>query len=150
MTQALEDICQLDATRISPRLFQGSRPPIGTEVRDCGFDILVLTAAEYQPSSRMFPGVVVVRAPLRDATLTKTEWRLAVMTAYLIAEEVRKGKRVLVTCNAGRNRSGLIVALVILLLTGESPSKIVRHIKARRRGALTNPSFVFAIHSFAG
>jgi protein-tyrosine phosphatase len=142
--------CELDATRISPGIFQGSLPPTGTEVRDCGFHVLVLAASEYQPSSRMFPGVVVVRAPMEDAEITKTQWRLAIMTAYLIAEEIRKGKRVLVTCNAGRNRSGLIVALTLLLLTGERSNTIIRHVKARRRGALTNPTFVSAIRTFAG
>jgi len=132
----------IDATEISPRLYQGSMPQPGDDLKRCGFDLLVLAAQEYQPEERMFHGVRVLHAPMDDATLSSGEWIQAVRVARQVAQAVRRGKTVLVTCAQGRNRSGLIVAVTLHLLTGESGGRIIRGIQARRRNALTNESFV--------
>jgi protein-tyrosine phosphatase len=138
--------CQLDASRIVRGLYQGSKPPVGGAVRRCDFDLLVLCAMEYQPPAEEFPGIVVWHAPLDDAQLSRREWKLAVEAARLAAEIMRAGGRVLSTCQAGRNRSGLVSALTLHLLTREPGEKIVNYIQRKRNGALTNPSFVAALN----
>jgi len=135
--------CDLDATRIATRIYQGSAPPPGSDVRRCEFDVLVLSAKEYQPPAEMFPGVSVVHVPLDDAELGHAEWIRAVAAADKVARQIRdRDARALITCAMGRNRSGLVTAITLHLLTGEAGYKIVRHIQRRRQNALTNPSFV--------
>jgi len=146
----LDPRCSIDATKIAPRLYQGSAPPIGKAVAQCGFDVLVLAAIEYQPPDELFPGAVVLRAPIDDAPIDRSSWRIALTAANRVASAVRKGQRVLVTCNMGMNRSGLIVALSIHILTGQDSKNVVQHIKRMRRGSLSNRSFVQAIQVFAG
>jgi hypothetical protein len=51
---------------IAPGLYQGSKPPFGTELKDLGFDVLVLAAREIQPASVYFPGIEVIHAPIDD------------------------------------------------------------------------------------
>lgn len=135
--------CTLDADRIADNLYQGSRPPVGPQVRDCGFDVLVLTAEEYQPPAEGFPGVRVVHAGYDDAgrPITESEWRTALRASKIVAIEVRRGARVLVTCHMGLNRSGLVSALALHYLTGMAGSACARVVRHRRPGALRNPSF---------
>lgn len=144
-TERARATCQLDASRIVRSIYQGSKPPVGGLVRRCDFDLLVLAAMEYQPPPEAFPGVVVYHAPLDDAELTNREFRIALRAAEFAADVWRGGGRILITCQAGRNRSGLITALTLHLLTRDPGAKIVRHIQRRRPDALTNPSFVRAL-----
>lgn len=139
--------CLLDATPIAPGLYQGGKPPPGPEVRECGFQVLVLTAEEYQPRGAEFPGVFVVHAPNDDAgtPITAAQWATAVRAAELVAKAVKKGERVLVTCYAGRNRSGLVSALSLHMLTGISGAEAARLVKAQREHALTNRWFLAAL-----
>jgi len=139
--------CQIDASEIAPGLYQGSEPPRGHALRHCGFDTLVLAAEEIQPGSVDFPGVTVVHAPNNDdgSPITKGQWQTAVQAAELVARRVRGGERVLVTCAAGRNRSGLVSALALHMLTGISGAEAARIVKARRPNALTNRWFMAAL-----
>jgi protein-tyrosine phosphatase len=54
---------------------------------------------------------------------------------------VSEGAQVLVTCRMGKNRSGLVSALALHLLTGQSGKACIQHIQSRRKGALRNPGF---------
>ncbi len=131
----------LDATRIAPHLYQGSFPHPLTDLKRAGFDVLVLCAREVQPPPGSYPGVSVGRCPLIDRDCTDEEWQMAQRTAREVAERVKRGQRVLVTCAAGRNRSGLVVALALHHLTPMSSSDIIKHIKTLRENALTNREF---------
>jgi len=147
--------CSLDADRIASRVYQGSMPPPGHQVRACGFDVLVLMASTeeytheggYHPSDRSFPGVKVFHAPIDDGRLTGPEWNTASRVAMQVAGYVRRGKRALITCRMGRNRSGLVTALTLHMLTGKSGGEIVRHVQRHRADALTNRSFVQALET---
>lgn len=58
-----------------------------------------------------------------------------------MAEEIRHGGKVLTMCNAGRNRSGLLSALIVRELTGlpgYAAMNVVRHHRPR---AIANPHF---------
>lgn len=132
----------IDADRIAPRLYQGSAPPLGTELRRAGFDMLVLMAEEHQPDARAFDGIAVVHGPIDDAELTELEWQHVVRAARIVARRHQSGGRILVTCMAGLNRSGITTALALHLLTGCSGKDAVKIVQARRDFALGNKSFV--------
>lgn len=148
--RALPRTCPLDASRIAGALYQGSAPPIGLTVRDCGFDVLVLAAKEYQPDDTLFPGVRVLHAPLDDANVDAYTWSVASGAASRVARALRRGGRVLVTCHMGINRSGLIVALSLHELSRQQASPIIRHIRRARPGSLRNEEFVRALRMYAG
>lgn len=131
----------LDVTEIAPRVFQGSAPPPGHEVRRAGFNLLVLAAYEYQPKAVVF-GIPVIHAPMDDDKLTSSQWLQVVNTARTVAKRVQAGDKTLITCQAGLNRSGIITAVTLHLLTGVAGSRIVRMIQAKREHALCNKSFV--------
>lgn len=129
----------LDAHRIAPRLWQGSRPPEGKTLRTAGVDVLVLCAFEYQPPARDFPGVELLHAPMDDGDIVP--WRLAMRTASAAAARYCQGKRILVTCNQGRNRSGLVTALILWTLNFGSGKRCADHVRQHRPNALTNEAF---------
>lgn len=155
----------VDAARVAERLWIGSHPPVAgieccpyhapssdSDLAAAGFTFLVLCAEGYQPAASHFPGVKVVHAPFDDDYEGIDERQLA--TALYAAEESikahRKGHRVLITCIAGRNRSGLVTALALASLGGIRPAaagKLVR--KRRGSAALTNPSFVALLDNAA-
>jgi protein-tyrosine phosphatase len=144
----------LDATRLAPRLYIGSAPPVGPALADSGFDVLVLCAAEYQPRLHEFPGLsAVIHAPFDDDELDEKAINMAVTSAMDVQDHVLEGDRVLVTCMAGRNRSGLVCALALHLLTCCDPRDAIIHIKKTRVGldgreALVNPYFIEFLRTF--
>jgi len=117
-----------------PWLAQGSAPPPGARIP---FDVIVLAAEEYQPE---LPGYEVMHVPLDDGPPPSAQDRARIRTAAReIARKVRAGKRVLVTCWQGRNRSGVLAGLALVEL-GLPRDRAVRRIRAYRNG-LTNPYF---------
>jgi protein-tyrosine phosphatase len=116
------------------RLAQGSAPPLDLRAP---FDVVVLAAKEYQPN---LPGYEVMHVPLDDGPppdkLTRMRIRRA---ARNVADHVRLGNRVLVTCWQGRNRSGVIAGLALVQL--DVPREQVVHRIQRLRDGLRNPYF---------
>lgn len=138
-----------DFDPVIENLFQGAAPPYGETVAKLGFDTLVLCAKENQRED-LYPGVEVVLAPgdddarehrmMRDLPI----WQEA---ARIVAERVAAGKKVLVTCMAGLNRSGMVTALALHQITGWSGADIVEHVQASREMALCNETFAKYIAS---
>ena len=115
-------------------LAQGSAPPA---VPGIPFDVIVLAAEEYQPQ---LPGYEVMHVPLDDGPPPDKPTRVRIRSAArTIAEHVYFGKRVLVTCWQGRNRSGVLAGLALVHL-GVPPQRAVQRIKTLRNG-LTNAYF---------
>ena len=131
---------------MTPHLSQGSAPTALSDfaVLRADFDVLVLCAAEYQPSGSLFPGIEVIHAPFDDAGdgPDGSDIQTARAAAQAVVSRVRRGKRVLVTCWLGVNRSGLVTALALTDLLGISGAAAVDHVRARRPIALRNPHFV--------
>lgn len=134
---------RLDATQLVPGLWMGSKPETGHVVSEAGFGLLVLCAEEYQPPASHFPGVKVIHAPFDDSDIRQRpqDEATAAEAARQVAAAMRAGTEVLVTCYAGRNRSGLVCGLA-LLDHAHDPLWTIRHIQERRPSALTNQSFV--------
>lgn len=143
--QRYRNVLGIDANEIATGLWQGSAPPPGPYVRMAGFDALVLAAKEYQPSEDQFPGVAVLRLPIEDDDLSWDDWIRAVHVATLASNVRARGGRVLVTCQMGLNRSGLVSALSLLILDDMSGPRAVARVRSRRGGALFNESFANAV-----
>jgi len=103
----------------------------------------VLCANEFQPPANVFPGVRVIHAPNDDAPRrpTRRELRVAEEAAREVAHAVRSRTPTLVTCMAGRNRSGLVTALALRYLTGEAGCPCACHVRDKRPNALSNAYF---------
>lgn len=147
----------LEASPIwNDRLYMGSFPLAETNHSASGFGLLVLCAVERlymlgNPSehetSEMFQ-CQTLHAPFDDGEVDEEVVRAAKYATRKVAEALRRGEKVLVTCNAGRNRSGLVVALALLAcFPAMTPQSVVNLIKKRRVTpsgdlALTNDNFV--------
>ena len=136
------------------RLAQGSlvtRPP------SPHFDVIVLCAEEHQAPSLRIPGARILRLPLRDVEdPTRHEIKAAFQAAqYLASMLIDRHKKVLVTCRAGWNRSGLVTSGTLALLSllelrrPASGPAVLRHIRARRKGACSNVAFNEIFEMFA-
>lgn len=139
------------AHKIHNKLYQGGAPPPGEGLKNSGIDVLVLCSPSHQDAS-LYPGVHVILAPGDDDERPHRMkqflpiWKDA---ARQVVELVTAGKRCLVTCWAGQNRSGLVNALVMRELTGWTGEEIVDHIKRNRPHALNNGTFVkYIVDSF--
>ena len=135
----------LDASNITKRLWIGSAPPTD---RPLPFDAVAFCAAEVQPER---VGVrTVIRAALPDSALTSHEIRRALTAAQFVARELAGGRRVLVTCYAGLNRSSLVAGLALGMVTRMTPTQVVELIRARRSpNALHNQHFVEYLKQFS-
>ncbi len=110
--------------------------------------------------ARNFDFAVNVAEEIEKAMLTKPSHHIASMhcgfdDTHKLAPELPKieravqlvqmhrafGRRVLVTCAQGRNRSALVVAET-LIREGASPEFVVRTIRERRANSLANTTFV--------
>lgn len=132
-------------SQITAHLWQGSQPIEGDAVAKAGYKVLVLCADEYQPPVDRFVGLEdVIYAPNDDGwrPFSPLQKVTAQIAAARVADYVRKGKNVLVTCMQGRNRSGLVSALALHNLYGWGGTRCVDYVQSRRMNALTNDEFV--------
>lgn len=124
----------LDATEVYPNLFVGAGPRPGMVPKEA-FDVLVLTAEEYQPKDDEFPGVEVWRAKLydqEDHLLDLKAVNAAVKTGQKVAKAISEGKTVLVTCRSGLNRSAFVAAIALMTLTRTSADDVVEYLREKR------------------
>lgn len=142
----------VEASEIIPGLWQGSFPEPGPEVAKSGFTLLILCAQEYQMADEDYPGVRVIRAPNQDDStpLSRNRLKIALDAAREAADELRAGGKVLSTCAAGLNRSGLVTGITLHLYKGWDGDKCIQHVRNQRGDrhglkALFNPIFAKAI-----
>lgn len=133
------------ASQILNNLWMGGYPSPGPSLSKLGFDAVVLAAEEYQLPARQFPDVLVFHAPMIDSNaigMRNGDAYRAMKAARWVVGCLDEGKKVLVSCYQGRNRSGLIVALALVLSTTLRPNEITTLIRACRSTALSNKHFV--------
>jgi Dual specificity phosphatase, catalytic domain len=127
---------------LEDKLFQGACPPSGDVLSQVfGFDVVALCALELQDIP--FENIQVIRCPLLDEEnfLSPDTMRLVENTSKELSGFLKEGKRVLVTCHMGLNRSGLVLARTLMRFGGMSGSAAITEIQRKRSGALFNESF---------
>ncbi len=142
-----------DFDQIHTNLFQGSYPKLSKELAD-RFDVVVFTAVEKQPKPAQLKAVpktiTVKKFPLDDdpyQPITREQVAELTHLAKELAYYLRNGKRVLITCAMGMNRSGLLTALTLMAVTGCTGRSAFETVQSRRRPmddgtrALFNPIF---------
>ena len=135
----------LDASNITRRLWIGGKPPFDRDLPE--FDVLVLCAQEIQPRPK-FHGLTI-HCPLPDSALDHKELHIALLGGKRVAEELVAGKRVLVTCAMGINRSALVTALGMSRVFKMNATQIIERIRERRNPlCLSNAHFVKYLHRF--
>jgi len=134
-------------SQIVPGLFQG-----GTEDDDVvqvgrneryshhvPYDVIVTLYASASPAPW---GVEEVRYGFCDADLHGSDVARVVRAARFAYQRWTEGDQVLIRCQAGMNRSGLVTALV-LVMAGLTPGQAITLIRQQRSlGALLNEEFV--------
>ncbi|GGT09462.1 protein phosphatase [Streptomyces toxytricini] len=109
----------------------------------------VVVGTEFGPVISLFsrpghgpsPGVEHLVAEIPDGPLTAAQLHSVQQLAGAAARAVRAGRTVLVRCNAGYNRSGLVVAQALVELGWETTTAIKDIRKKRSPSALNNPLF---------
>lgn len=141
----------LDYDWIADGVAQGSYPEPPRSVFDNGFDVLVLCASDLQARSLKAPSNKrVMRVPMKDdiyRPVSPEVARAAHTAAQDLAREVMRGRRVLITCAQGLNRSALVTGLTLMyLMPTISGRQVVQIIRQRRKHPppdypLMNPMF---------
>jgi protein-tyrosine phosphatase len=135
----------LNASAITRNLSVGAAPEPG--YYSARFDTLVLVSEEYQPPDSAFPGIRVRRFPFDDSVHpSPRDFETAWAAGEAVARDITRGRRVLVTCSLGRNRSALVAAIALYLVMGVSGAQAANLVRARRVDAygvraLSNPAF---------
>lgn len=137
-------LCDDAWNEVVPGLFQGGHDVRSQSASACvvedEFDLVVsLTTREgYGPAD----GVEHVVLRMADATVDAGTAARVDDVAEQVAIAVADGRRVLVRCSGGLNRSGLVVASA-LVRSGRSSDEAMALVRAARGPwALTNPGFV--------
>ena len=115
------------------------------------FHLVFFCAQEFPPPPQVFKDprqrrARVYHVRLDDAVLSKDELFAASRAADLVTGSFLQGSQILITCMQGRNRSGLVAALALHMLSGAGGKAAMRAVRERRvhveAPALVNPSFV--------
>lgn len=137
---------------IHDRLYQGSAPfgEPNSLSKEHGFDVVVLCATENVDRGQ-YTDIEVIEAigedvndwPVNEEAVKR--WNDA---ALKVAQHVNAGRRVLVTCMAGLNRSGFVSALTLYHVWGWSGDRAIKHIQERREDALFRKAFCRHLSAF--
>ena len=108
-------------------------------LREQGISIVVNLIKHFDEDLAGPDGLEYYSLPITDGK----DWDQAMVSAlsYRLAERIREDKKVLVHCNAGRNRTGLICALIVRELFGISGSEALEYVREKRPRAVDNPRF---------
>lgn len=137
-------LCADPWNEVVPGLWQGGHDVRSQSASACvvgdEFDLVVSLATRegYGPAE----GVEHVVLRLADAAIDAGTAQRVAAVAEQVAAAVGEGRRVLVRCSGGLNRSGLVVASA-LVRSGRTPQEAMELVRAARGPwALTNPAFV--------
>jgi len=136
---------QHEPNEIVPGLFQGGTPTSATgghpQMESWGhpdFDLIVTLYASAHPAPW---GVEELRFGFLDAELHTDDVQRVLRLATYAHERWASGDRVLVRCQAGLNRSGLVTSLILIAAGWPAEGAISRIRSVRSPHALSNPHF---------
>ena len=129
-----------DASNVYPKLWVGAAPPVDRSYP--GVDMIVLCAREYQPEKFAHFSGQIVRVAIPDDALSSDELRRALAGGTQVAKAITEGKRALVTCAAGINRSAMVAGFALQHVTKMSTDEIIATMRLKRnKDCLYNPAF---------
>ena len=128
------------ACEVLPGLWQSGLPEDWAEVRDRVDAVIDVADPGPGPSPEDLGGLTWVKAPLEDGDELPDPLVLHHL-AGLTADLVRDGRRVLVHCTFGKNRSGLLMTLVVRELLGCDGPTALERVRAVRHRAVNNARF---------
>ncbi len=103
---------------------------------------LVVDVAD--PQLRLEPDALGRIVYCKEALIDAAELPPSAILGRLVEDvvaAVRAGRRVLVACAGGRNRSGLVIGLAVRELLGCSGAQALNWVQSRRENALNNVTF---------
>lgn len=92
-------------------------------------------------------GIESVWAPITDKWIPES-MRILVDLVELLLTRLREDKVIVVHCNGGKGRSGMVVVSVLVAL-GMKPGDAIDLVRAARPGTIRNPAQVFYVKLFA-
>jgi protein-tyrosine phosphatase len=109
-------------------------------------DILVLCAEEHQAKTlKAPPGKAIIRLGFDDDTyrpIPPEAGKIFHAHAQQLGKAALSGRKLMITCAMGLNRSGLITALTLMHGYRMRPSEAIKLIRGRRsKDCLCNPMF---------
>lgn len=125
---------------VLPGLWQSGLPQDWSAVRTQVDAVVDLSDAGPSPSADDLGDLTYVKAPLADADQLPDPVLLTHLTG-LVADLVRDGRRVLVHCTFGKNRSGLLMTLVVRELLRCDGRAALERVRAVRHRAVNNDGF---------
>jgi protein-tyrosine phosphatase len=135
-------------TEVAPGVFIGSLASI-TDSQLAGIDAIINLSGRCYQSSRSVLNIVMNDSPVTSETLCAYVRKFTIGVAA-IEVAIAKGKRVLVHCAAGVNRSATLIAFY-LIESGKTYDETIELLAAanKKRGAelLTNPTFRSLLHT---
>lgn len=137
----------IDAHLVGNNLWVGRRP---YDSLRHSFDVVVFCAIEHQDIDT---DIEALYLPFKDAegAITQPILETLVTMAWHISKLRKEGKRVLVTCAEGVNRSALLAALSLMLLDDLSAKQAIKALREKRKPPcgmtpLCNKSFEAFLH----
>ena len=125
---------------VLPGLWQSGLPDDWPQLRGLVDAVVDLADAGPGPTADDLGDLTYLKAPLEDGEDLPDEVLLSHLTS-LVADLVREGRRVLVHCTFGKNRSGLLMTLIVRELLGcDGPTALAR-VRAVRERAVNNERF---------
>ena len=125
---------------VLPGLWWSGLPDDWDVLRDQVDAVIDLADPGPGPSAEDLGDITYVKAPLEDGETLPEQVLLDHLTG-LVVDLVRQGRRVLVHCTFGKNRSGLLMALVVREVLGcDGPTALAR-VRAVRDNAVNNDAF---------
>ncbi len=125
---------------VLPRLWQGGLPEDWARVRARYDAVVDVSDPGGGPSAEDLGDLTYLKAPLVDGESLPDQVVLEHL-ASLVAGLVRDDRRVLVHCTFGKNRSGLLMTLVVRELLGVDGATALERVRAVRHRAVNNEGF---------
>jgi hypothetical protein len=129
------------------KLWQGGVPVDFDWVRRQGLDAVVdVSDADSHPPAGAVSDLVYLKCPLVDGD-DLPDPAITLPLAEMIAGLIKDGRRVFVHCTFGRNRSGLLVTLIVRQVLGVSGAEALDYVRERRDRAVNNEDFAAWLRS---
>lgn len=93
-------------------------------------------------------GIASIHFPIRDKFIPSDIERFTQLI-HTIVQMLHRGKTVVVHCNGGKGRTGLVVVATLIAYHGYTVAQAMETVRASRAGTLYNPLQILYAHQFA-